>query len=421
MAASMKTIFVCVLLGVAFGSSAMSAPDTLRVNLRQADSLFVTHNYYLLASSMNIEASRAQVLQAKLFVNPIFTADLNAYDPQNEKAFHVGSTGQKSFQLEQLILLGGKRKSQIDLAKTDVAIAELEFQNLARQLKFKLHTKLAEIGQQQVLLKKYDAQLSLLDTIIVANEKQVVKGNVPLKDLVRLKGVYLNLNNDRAELLHEFFDAQAVVQTLLQTQDLVEFGFSDEDIAARIKDTNLDELKAEAIANHPELLIIKQNKIQAEQWLNYQHKLAIPDINLFASYDQRGGAFLNQVNAGISIPLPLWNRNQGNVKSSEYHLREMTYNLQAMQQQKLSELQNNFALYRQTVSEYNKASRLYNADFEVTVRGMFDNFQKRNVSLIEFVDFFESYNLVLAELARMKTQLVSSAELLNLSIGKDIF
>src|SRR5690242_16003196 len=169
----MKSIYVYMLLGIAVCSSATAAPvDTLQVTLRQADSLFVTNNYYLLASSMNIEASRAQVLQAKLFINPIFTADVNAYDPQNGKVFHVGPTGQKSFQIDQLILLGGKRKSQIELAKTDVAIAELEFQNLARQLKFKLHTKLAEIGQQQVLLKKYNAQLTLLDTIMTSNEKQ---------------------------------------------------------------------------------------------------------------------------------------------------------------------------------------------------------------------------------------------------------
>lgn len=419
----MKIISFFLLAGVLLSISAKAAPapDTLRVTLRQADSLFIRHNYYLLASSMNIEASRAQILQAKLFINPIFTADVNAYDPQNNEVFHVGPTGQKSFQVDQLILLGGKRKSQIELARTDATIAELEFQNLTRQLKFKLHTNLAEIGQQQALLKKYDAQLSLLDTIITSNETQVVKGNVPLRDLVRLKGVYLNLSNDRAELLHEYFGAQAVVQTLLQTQSLVVFGFSDQDIAARIKDTNLDELKAETIANHPELLMIQQNKIQAQQYLLYQRKLAIPDVNLFASYDQRGGAFVNQVNAGISIPLPLWNRNQGNIRSSEYHLKQMDYNLQAVQQEKLSDLQNNYALYRQTVSEYNKASKLYNSDFEVTTRGMSDNFRKRNVSLIEFVDFFESHNLVLAELARMKTQLVTSAELLNLSIGKDIF
>lgn len=416
----MKMIYVFLFLSIGLSASAQSH-DTLHVTLRQADSLFVARSYYLLASSMNIGAGRAQVLQAKLFINPVFTADVNAYDPENDRVFHVGPSGQKGFQIDQLILLGGKRKSQIELAKTDVAIAELEFQNLTRQLKFRLHTKLAEIGQKQVLLKKYNAQLALLDTIMTSNERQVVKGNVPLKDLVRLKGVYLNLNNDRAELLHEYFEAQSIVQTLLQTQSLIDFGFTDEDIAARIKETNLDELKAEALANHPEVLMFRQNKIQAQQYLQYQRRLAVPDVNLFAAYDQRGGAFLNQVNAGISIPLPLWNRNQGNIKSSQYRVREMEYNLLAMEQEKLSELQNNYALYTQTVSEYNKTSRLYNADFELTVRGMSENFKKRNVSLIEFVDFFESYNLVLAELARMKTQLVTSAESLNLSIGKDIF
>ena len=401
---------------------AQAAPaDTLRITLTRADSLFVVNNYYLLASAMNIEAQRAQILQAKLFPNPVFTADFNAYDPQNNEAFHVGQTGQKSFQVDQLITLGGKRRSQVDMAKTNTAIAELEFQNLTRQLKFKLHTKLVEIGTQQALLQKYNAQLTLVDTIMSAYEVQVTKGNIPLKDLVRLKGVYLNLNNDRAALLKEYYVDQADVQILLQTQSPIEFQFSDDDINDYIKVESLEDLELEALANHPELLLMEQNQILAQQYLTYQRRLAVPDVNFFSSYDQRGGAFVNQVNAGIAIPLPMWNRNQGNIKSSQYHLQEMKFELQAQRQETISNLQNNFALYTQTVLEYQKARSLYNNDFELTVRGMTINFQKRNVSLIEFVDFFESYNQVLAELARTKTQLVTSAELLNLAIGRDIY
>ncbi len=410
-----------IVISVTLSFSAQAATDTLRVNFQQADSLFVSHNYYLLAASMNVEAERAMEIQVKLFPNPVFTADLNAYDPENDKFFHIGQTGQKVFQIDQLILLGGKRKSQIEIAKTNTAIAELEFQNLARQLKFKLHTGLVEIGQQQALLQRYNSQLSLLDTIVTVYETQVNRGNIPMKDLVRLKGVYLNLNNDRAELLHQYFEAQANVQTLLQTQLLVSFQFSDEDIDTYIKVLQLDDLKEEALANHPELLISRQNQILAQEYLQYQKRLAIPDVNFFTSYDQRGGAFNNQVNAGFAIPLPLWNRNQGNIKASQFQIRQTEYYLQALQMEKLSSLQNNFALYTQTVAEYQKATRLYNDDFEITLKGMTDNFQKRNVSLIEFVDFFESYNQVLAELARMKTQLVTSAELLNLSIGRDVY
>lgn len=417
----MKAIKYAYILAGVFSFLQARSSDTLYVNFRQADSIFLANNYYLLASSMNIEAGKARVIQARLYPNPVFTADLNVYDPENQRVFHVGSSGQKFFQLEQLILLGGKRKAEIDLAKTDVEIAELEFQNLLRQLKYKLHTELMEIGQQQVLLNKYDAQLALLDTIITAYEIQVSKGNIPLKDFVRLKGMYLNLNNDRAELLKEYFSSQADVQILLQTQHIVVFRFSDEELKDYIKVKSLDELKAEALNHHPDLQIMRQNKNYADKYLKLQKRMAVPDINIFTSYDQRSGAFTNQVNVGISMPLPLWNHNQGNIREAKWKIRETGYLSEAMQQEVLSNLQNHFALYTQTVVEYQKATRLYNEDFDITFKGMSENFQKRNVSLIEFVDFFESYNLVLAELARMKTQLVSSAELLNLSIGKDVY
>lgn len=397
------------------------ASDTLKINLRQADTMFLARSYYLLAASMNIEAEKAAVWQARLYPNPVFTAEFNAYDPQNDRIFHTGVTGQKVFQVEQLILLGGKRKAEIALAATNAALAELEFKNLVRQLRFSLHTGLFTIGHQQVLLNKYSEQLVMLDSILVSYEAQVKKGNIPLSDLVRLKGVYLNLNNDRAELLKEYFNMQAQVQTLLQTSRLIAFSFTDDEITRYIKTKSLDELQSEAMQNHPDLLIMQQNTRLAEQYLSLQKKNAIPDISVFASYDQRGGAFNNQVNAGLSFTLPFWNRNQGQISSAKFHIQESNYQLKARETEIRSNLQNNYLLYMQTVSEYLKATELYNNDFEITLKGISENFRKRNVSLIEFVDFFESYNDVLAELTRIKTQLVESAEQLNLSIGKDIY
>ena len=404
-----------------FFSISAIGQDTLKINLKQADSIFISNNFYLLASSMNIEAQKAQIIQAKLYPNPIFTADLNAYDADNNKPFHIGQTGQKAFQFEQLILLGGKRKSEIEMAKTNVRIAELEFQQLVRQLKFRLHSNLFAIGQQQFLLSRYNSQLALLDTLLSAYQVQADKGNIPLKDVVRLKGAYLKLNNDRAELFQQYYEALTNIQTLLQTDAAIDFQFSEQEIENYIKLIPLSEIKSEALQNRPELLIIQQDKILADQYLTYQKRLAFPDINLITSYDQRGGAFNNQVRAGIAIPLPFWNRNQGNIKSSQFKLKEADYNLQAMQNEIMSGLQNNYSFYSQTVSEYQKATRLYNQDFEITIKGMTDNFQKRNVSIIEFIDFFEAYNEVLTELARIKKQLVISGEQLNLLIGKDIY
>lgn len=413
-----QKIFLSVFFLSVYSSNAQ---DTLHINLQTADSLFLKNNFYLLASSMNIEAQKAQIIQAKVYPNPVFTADLNAYDPQNNKIFHIGQTGEKSFQFEQLILLGGKRKSEIEIAKTNASIAELEFQQLLRQLKFRLHSDMFSVGQMQSLLQRYNQQLSLLETLLATYEVQAEKGNIPLKDVVRLKGAYLKLNNERAELLKSYFETQSSLQTLLQTTAVVQFQFSENDIQKYIQLKTLDEIKSEAFANRPELLIIQQNKTLAEQYLKYQKRLAVPDINVFTSYTQRSGAFNNEINAGFSIPLPFWNRNHGNIKTSQFKIKEAEYDLQAKQNEMISELQNAFLLYTQTVSEYQKATSLYNADFETTVKGMSDNFQKRNVSIVEFIDFFEAYNEVLSELTRIKKQLVISAEQINLLTGKDLY
>lgn len=413
---SFKILFLILL-----SANYVKAQDTLRINVHQADDLFLKSNFYLLASSMNVEAQKAQIIQAKVYPNPVFTADLNVYDPENNKVFHLGNTGQKVFQVEQLIVLGGKRKSEIEMAKTNSKIAELEFQQLVRQLKFLLHTDLFSAGQLQVLLGRYTEQLDLLQTLVSAYETQAEKGNIALKEVVRLKGAYLKLNNERAGLLKEYFETQSSLQTLLQTSSVVVFEFSESEIEKYIGLKTLDEIKLEAKQNRPELQIIETNKTVAEQYLQYQKRLAVPDVNIFTSYDQRSGAFNNQINAGFAIPLPFWNRNQGNIKTAQYKIKEAGYNLQAMQNAMMSELQSAFLLYTQTVSEYRKATSLYNTDFEITVKGMTDNFQKRNVSIIEFIDFFEAYNDAMNELTRIKTTLVNSAEHINLLTGKEIY
>lgn len=395
--------------------------DTLSLTIRQADKIFLAANFQLMASSMNIEAQRAQEIQAKLYPNPVLTADFNAIDPENNQAFNVGSGGQQSLQLEQLIILGGKRKSQMDLAKTSTQMAELALQDLLRQLKFQLHTGLFLLSQKQVLISKYDKQLSLLDEIVSAYEGQIPKGNIPLKDLVRLKGVYLNLSNERAAIYGDYFDQMTKVQTLLQTKKIVSPIVSEDEIKAFVLPVKVEDLFQEAIANRPDLLMSQKDLVFAQQYFSLQQKLAKPDVTLFASYDQRGGAFQRQVNIGFAVPLMFWNKNQGNIKTAQAQIQSKGFEYEGLKSQVLAEVNGTYLQYQQTVKEYMKNSKLYNDDFEVTLRGMTENFQKGNVSVIEFVDFFESYNNALSEMARTKIQLATSIEQIKLSTGKEQF
>ncbi|MCX6352444.1 MAG: TolC family protein [Bacteroidetes bacterium] len=397
------------------------AADSLKITINQADSLFLKNNYQLLAASMEVSAQNAMIIQAKLYPNPIFSASFNAYNPGTKEYFKVGSNGEKGYQISQLILLGGKRQAQIDMAKTNAKMAELAFADVVRTLKFQLHSSLYALHQYAGMLDKYTKQLVLLDTIIRAYEVQAKKGNIPAKDVVRLKGVYLNLNNQRGELLKQYYDETAKVQTILQTSQFISPQIKDTTYNSFNKEFIVDFLVETALQNRPDYLMLSQNATLAGQFLNYQKKLAIPDINLMATYDQRGSAFPNEYDLGFGIPLPLWNRNQGNIKFARYKTKEAQLTQSSLKTSIESEVRSNYALYTTTLTQYKKAESLYNSDFETTLKGMSDNFQKRNVSLIEFVDFFEAYNDAMAEISRLKIQIAQSAEQLNYTTVKQLF
>jgi cobalt-zinc-cadmium efflux system outer membrane protein len=393
--------------------------DTLSLSIGQADKMFIATNYQLLAASLNINAQKAQELQAKLYPNPILTVDFNAIDSENNQFLHVGNGGQQSVQIEQLILLGGKRKAQIELAKTNTQLAELAFSDLLRQLKFQLHTGMFLLSQKQVLIKKYDKQLTQLEQIMSSYEIQVQKGNIPLKDMVRLKGVYLNLNNDRAALFYDYFDQLSKLQILLQSKSIIQPVISETDFNQFILPLKLDELISLSLANRPDYLMVQKDIKFAEQYFSYQQKLAKPDITLISSYDQRGGAFQRQINIGFALPLMFWNKNQGNISTAKIQIEAKNAVLNGLKSQVESEVQSNFLQYQQTVKEFKKNIKMYNDDFEVTLKGMTENFQKGNIGIIEFVDFFESYNNALSEISRIKIQLASSLEQIKLSTAQD--
>src|SRR5690349_12841276 len=88
----------------------LSPTDTLHVTIDDADRRFGQKNLMALAASFNVEATRALEIQARLYPNPIVSAEINLFDPGNEEFFHAGKTGQKLIAVEQLILLGGKRR-----------------------------------------------------------------------------------------------------------------------------------------------------------------------------------------------------------------------------------------------------------------------------------------------------------------------
>lgn len=393
------------------------------VTLQDCESQFLKNNLFLLASQYNIDASKALTIQAKIWDNPSLTAELNAYNPERNQYFDIGKQGQKAFGIEQLIYLGGKKRNEIKLAQTNEQLAELQFNDLLRTLKLQLRKSFFTVYYNKKSLETTDNQLAHIEDLINSYSVQVQKGNIPLRDLVRLQSLYLNFKNERMEVVNENIEEQANLKLLLNSAENVTPEVSKEEFNKYLVTIPFD-LKLfqdDAIANRPDYLA-KQKDIEANEInVKWQKALAVPDITVGANYDQRSGAFNREANLTLGIPLPLWNKNKGNIKYAKTILEQSKVEKQNFDLQLQTEITSAWNKWDESRKNYVVIKPTVNSDFEAVYNGILTNFQKRNISLLEFTDFMESYNQASIQVNELKKKVVLSGEELNSTINKDLF
>lgn len=393
------------------------------VTLQDCESQFLKNNLFLLASQYNIDASKALTIQAKIWDNPSLTAELNAYNPERNQYFDIGKQGQKAFGIEQLIYLGGKKRNEIKLAQTNEQLAELQFNDLLRTLKLQLRKSFFTVYYNKKSLETTDNQLAHIEDLINSYTVQVQKGNIPLRDLVRLQSLYLNFKNERMEVVNENIEEQANLKLLLNSAENVTPEVSKEEFNKYLVTIPFD-LKLfqdDAIANRPDYLA-KQKDIEANEInVKWQKALSVPDITVGANYDQRSGAFNREANLTLGIPLPLWNKNKGNIKYAKTILEQSKVEKQNFDLQLQTEITSAWNKWEESRKNYVVIKPTVNSDFEAVYNGILTNFQKRNISLLEFTDFMESYNQASIQVNELKKKVVLSGEELNSTINKDLF
>lgn len=417
----MKTLNKLLLIAGVICCHGFMAQTRQSLTLEACEEMFLKNNLLILAEQYNISGREALIIQSKAYPNPTFNADFNIYDPQNKKAFHVDSSGQKSFQVEQLIFLGGKRRTEINIAKQNKLLAEAEFADLLRNLKSQLHTYFYSINSEKIVIDNYNKQLQTLDTIIDEYKIQIDKGNLPLKDIIRLKSVYIKLNSNKSDLATQYNEDQKQLRLLLQTKQEILPVVGEADFRKFMALKTIGDLQTLAASNRPDLKIADENALIAAMNLKLQKRQVIPDIAINASYDQRGGAFRNQVNAGITLPLPILNTNRGNIKAAEFDKKAMDVYVQEKKLEVELDIEQAWLNMQRSIDEYTKVKDLFNDEFIRVNKGVNDNFQLRNISILEFVDFVEAFNESLSDFEQIKKQLARSAAQINYVTATKIY
>ena len=190
--------------------------DTVAITLQQAEGLFLKNNLQLLAARFNIDAAKAAVYQAELWSNPNISIEQNAYNKFTKKYFDVTKTGNTEVQLQQLILLAGKRDKQIRLAEINSQIAENTFYDLLRALKFELRTNFFDLYFLQQSLAFYDETIPNVRKTVAATETIYQKRSILLSEVLRLKSLLFSLENERLGLQNQVSEIEHGMGVLLR-------------------------------------------------------------------------------------------------------------------------------------------------------------------------------------------------------------
>lgn len=416
--------------------AAPAATDSLRLTLAQAEAQFLQRNINLLTTQLGISESQAQQVQAQVRPNPTIYAELMPYNNGSAYANGATETGQKRFlpfgqsnseqvvQVQQLILLAGKRNKQLALARTNTEIARDRFTDLIRTLSYQLRSTFYNLYFNQQSIGVYDQEIAALRQTVDLYQQQYEKNNVPLKDLARLKAYLFSLTSERQQLLLQLTNAQSDMAVLLNVAPgtLVR-PVVNADEAATYNPTalNLANLYQLADDNRFDLKGVSDQARFEQQNLTLQKALAVPDMTLQGSFDRNGSFGRNYVGVGVGVPIPVFNRNQGNIQAATIRTQSSQQAIAAYRLQVDSEVQRAYAKALQTDQLYRTFDNRFNEDFARLIQGVTVNYRKQNIDVVEFLDFFDSYKNSQIQYRQLQNDRMQSITELVYAVGKNPF
>ncbi len=399
------------------------AQDSLRITLPEMEELFIKRNLTLLAQNYHIEIARAEVIQARLFINPNFQFTGSAYNPDiNQPLNWSNKTGQYVIDAQQLIRLAGKRNKEMALAKTNVLMSEHEFFDLLRTLRFSLRSNFYELYFLQSSADAYRVQIDHLERLNIAQTDLQSKGIITLKDALRIKSLLYTLKAELAIIQNQVSDLNAELQLLIQNNSVIVRPIADIlTMNHAISGLNVSVLLDSAYSNRFDLKLVQDNVVLSKQTYALQRAMAIPDLTLGAQFDKRGSYIENGTFISAAFDLPFFNRNQGNIKAAKLKADQSAILLQEKNKIIENEVIRAYAKAINTEQTIQSFDPSFMNQLQLLLQTVTLNFQKKNIGLLEFTDFYQSYKDNILQFNQLRNERMQALETLQFTIGKPIF
>jgi cobalt-zinc-cadmium efflux system outer membrane protein len=322
---NVRSIRAFLAAGVLFAQPAFgqAPPGPLKITLDEAIQMALQHNHNLLAARTTVQQSQAQEITANLHPNPTFFADwqyLPLFAPGNFSETYLHDLTEADVGLSYLFERGNKRRHRLEAAKDATAVTRSQVVDNERTLSFQVGSLFINVQLAESTLDVAQENLKSFQASVDLSEARYKSGGISENDYLKIQLQLLQFQTDvqQAQL--------ARVQALsdLRQQLGYESVSPDYDVVGSFEyqplPTTLTALQMKAMDLRPDLRAAQQSVTAA----NSQHALAKAnakqDFTLSATYSHVNG--LNGSNIAVNFPLPIFDRNQGEIARTHYAISQ---------------------------------------------------------------------------------------------------
>jgi cobalt-zinc-cadmium efflux system outer membrane protein len=388
-------------------------PVLSRLSLDDALQLALHQNPTLRAQQFALESTRAGEITAGLRPNPQMNFLAEQFKPGQAQ-----QEGQYTVNVGQPIELGGKRQRRIDAARAATKVAGYQLEDLRRQTILQVKTAFAGalIAREQVALA--EENLKTLDNTEQLQRLRVEKGDLSELELLRIQVQRFTFERDDADARQALLAAKIALKAAAGEANIA----PDFDVVGALgfKEVPLDQtaLRRAALDSRPDLRASEADRERARA----DHRLARAnawwDITPQIEYQRIGPD--NTVGFGFSIPLRIFDRNQGEISRTQAEIERVDAVREATALQVLAAVDTDLAT---AVTQHDRVIRLRDLYLPkaTQTRDTVDYAYRRGgASLLDFLDAQRSYReTALAHLQALGAYL-SAVYQLEADVGRDL-
>jgi cobalt-zinc-cadmium efflux system outer membrane protein len=287
----------------------LSSPLTLDRLLAR----FLDRNLAVEAARYRVESSRAEQIAARLRPVPSLTLTAENIKVQGNSPFTVPFSRlyEAGPTYTQTIELGGKRQRRIEVADLIVSVAEAELADVLRRRWLEVRRAFYETLLARSALELAEEQRGYFGELVQLNQVRLEEGAIAGSELLKVKLERVKFDTAVAQARLAIRQAGIRLLELLGESNLeTAVAVAGEFDAAPVL-VDLAALREKALRNRPDLQSAERSATLAERRIALERARGVPDIIPFVGYKRLGVD--NTVLFGVTIPLRVGNKNQGEI------------------------------------------------------------------------------------------------------------